>query len=431
MNILLVRPWYEYPYSKGEIVYNRIWPALCLLNCAAFLEKEGHRVSLLDAHALRIKPQKVLCYAKGFDKIFITSSALDQWQCPHININSFIYTARELKNAGADLYVMGYHGTVEPENILRITQADAVICGEPEYCVRDICRNLPLEKINGLAYFKGEGLVLNPYGQSADLKEFPMPAFHLLEAKRYFYEILGKNFFLFETSRGCLFDCSFCNKTMYGKGRRTKAVTQVTEEIEMAIERHSARSGYFFDLDFLSGRQMAEGICDFLIKKKYKFDWTCQTRPDLLDEDIVLKMKRAGCKLIHMGAETLLPNSSDTFNKRINSSKLNESFALCKKAGIKTLAFVLFGLPKETDCDRRQCLSAIKRLDPDFVSFHKIFSYKGSDLCSHGIIPERGTEKFIRRAFLEFYFAKLLSLRMGVFNAISCLRLMLGRVATL
>lgn len=431
MNILLVRPWYEYPYSKGEVVYNRIWPALCLLNCAAILEKEGHRVSLLDAHALRIKPQKALRCAKGFDKIFITSSALDQWQCPHININSFIHTTRELKKTGADLYVMGYHGTVEPEKILKITSADAVICGEPEYCVRDICRNLPYREIKGLAFFEEGKLVLTFPREMADLKEFPMPAFHLLDARKYFYELLGGNFFLFETSRGCLFECSFCNKIMYGKGRRSKSILQVTEEICTAVEHYSARTGYFFDLDFLSGREMVEGICDFLIGKKYNFNWACQTRPDLLDKDIILKMKRAGCKLMHMGAETLLPNSSGIFNKKVDSLKIEESFSLCKKAGIKTLAFVLFGMPGEKEDERRYCLSLVKRINPDFVSFHKLFSYKGSILGNSGIISGKGTEKFIRRAFLEFYFAQLISLRMDIFNAIGCLRLLLSRIITL
>ena len=41
MNILLVKPYWPYPYSKGEHTYNRIWPPLCLANCAAILEKDN------------------------------------------------------------------------------------------------------------------------------------------------------------------------------------------------------------------------------------------------------------------------------------------------------------------------------------------------------------------------------------------------------
>lgn len=70
--------------------YNRIWFPLSLANCAVLLEKEEHKGKILDAHAQCIKPHKITNYIKGYDKIFITSSSLDKWQCPNIDINPFL-----------------------------------------------------------------------------------------------------------------------------------------------------------------------------------------------------------------------------------------------------------------------------------------------------------------------------------------------------
>ena len=50
MKILLVKPPWPYPYSNQDHTYNRKWPPLSLMNCAAILEEDGHEVEILDAH---------------------------------------------------------------------------------------------------------------------------------------------------------------------------------------------------------------------------------------------------------------------------------------------------------------------------------------------------------------------------------------------
>ncbi|MBZ0165512.1 MAG: cobalamin B12-binding domain-containing protein, partial [Candidatus Omnitrophica bacterium] len=127
MKILLIKPFWPYPYGKGEHTYNRIWPPLSLANCAAILEKSGHDVRILDAHALRIKPHKIAGHVRGFDKVFITSSSLDRWQCPNVNMAVFYESAAAISKVCDEFYVMGYHGTVDPQPVLEASGAKAVI----------------------------------------------------------------------------------------------------------------------------------------------------------------------------------------------------------------------------------------------------------------------------------------------------------------
>src|SRR3989339_590155 len=151
MKVLLLKPCWPYPVGD-DFIYNRIWPPLCLANCAALLLREGHTVRIFDAHAERTPADKIKEHVYGFDKIFITSSALDRWQCPNLNIEPFLRAARLIRKENDELYVMGYHGTVNPDEILSLTGAKAIIRGQPEIGVLEICQNQSLSRIKGISY---------------------------------------------------------------------------------------------------------------------------------------------------------------------------------------------------------------------------------------------------------------------------------------
>ena len=251
IRVLFVKPFWPYPYGKSENTYNRIWMPLSLANCAAILEKRGDEVKVLDAHCLRLKPERIKPHVRGFDKVFVTSSSLDRWQCPNIDIEPFLETAQYIKEVTGELYVMGYHGTVDPLEILKKTGAKAIIRGEPEYVVDDICRGKNLGEIGGVSFLRKGKITSMPDRKDVNLRGLPTPAFHLLDSTKYFYEILGKNFALFEMGRGCNYCCKFCNKVMYGKKLRKKSKDQVCEEIRFAIEHGRVKTGYFMDLEFI------------------------------------------------------------------------------------------------------------------------------------------------------------------------------------
>lgn len=428
MKILLIKSYWPYPYSRGDSTYNRIWPPLCLLNCAAILENKGFKVDILDAHMRRIKPYKVADYIEGYDKVFVTSSSLDRWQCPNIDISYFLETVRNIRQFTDEIYVMGYHGTVDPENIIEETGAKAVIRGEPEHAVLDICRNNELSEVKGILFKEGRDYVFTAERPALDLKELPVPAFHLLNFKKYFYEIIGGNFALFEISRGCQFNCRFCNKVMYGQGVRFKSQEQIFQELVSAIEKYNVKTGYFIDLDFISCRSIIESICEYLIKKRFKFIWTCQARADSLDIKILRQMKKAGCKMIHLGIETERQESLDYFNKKMTVDKIERAVKLCKEVNMKVFAFILFGLSAETEDDRIKTVNFVKALNPDFVSFHSIIAYKGSGFNEDNLACNLKIDKFIRMAFLKYYLRPGYLARLKAGIALNSFRLICGRI---
>lgn len=417
MKILLVKPKWNYPITKEESTYNRVWLPLSLAYCAAILQDAGFEVKILDAHAERIDSEKVASYAKYFDKVFITSSSLDRWQCPNLNIEPFLQIVAKIRGNSSEVYVMGYHGTVAPNAILKMTDVKAVIRGEPEFAVLDICIKEQLSEVEGITY-QSDGKVVSTIDRKPfDLNALPLPALSLLNINRYSYELLGKRFSIFEGSRSCVYECMFCQKIMVGSGVRVKSIDRLIQEVDRAIVDFGVETAYFIDLEFTHNKKFVEGLCDYFIKTNNKLRWCCQTRPDDITKELLIKMKRAGCKLIHYGIETGSPRIMELINKKISLTKIEEIVKFTETIGIKALCFFMVGFPTESVDDMEQTIRFAKKLNPTYISFHVSCPYPGSEFYTmikddtDELFPQAYTKeqdlatlkRVVHRALVKFY----------------------------
>jgi len=428
--ILFIKPCWPYSYAKGEYTYNRRWPPLSLINCASILRNAGCQVEVIDAHAERIKLEKILKYLENYDKIFITSSSLDRWQCPNGDITPFLSLARKASSLSNEVYILGYHGTVNSEEVLNLTGAKAVVRGAPEVTVMKVCQNNDLEKVENIT-FKRNGKIINTVvKENVDLTKLPVPAFDLLDYNNYFYEILGKKFGLFEVSRSCAYSCHFCNKVMYGSGVAVKTEEQIEKELHAGIVENDIKCGYFIDLDFLVHKKLVYKICRHMIDNNYDFKWACQTRADLLDKDILTIMKEAGCEIIHMGIESGVQKNLDNMDKKLSLESIRKGFDLCRKAGIKTLGFVLSGFPGENLSEMKTTYNFARKINPDFISFHRVIPYKGAHLDEDECVLDKKVDKFIRSSFIKFYLRPSNIIKKDFYN-IKNLRIFWDRIKSL
>jgi radical SAM superfamily enzyme YgiQ (UPF0313 family) len=413
LKVLLVNPSWDGLVSRKGRRFNRAWPPLDLLNCAALLEQDGLSVSLIDARAAPTPLNAIRDAAVQHDLVFVTSSPIDRWQCPNLDLAPFL-AVTNLVEAGK-LHVMGSHGTVAPEALLTMTGARALIRGEPELAVRALCEDKDPSDVPGVTYLQGSTIINNPEGNSIDLTAMPLPAFHLLDLTRYRYEILGDRFVLLEAARGCHYRCHFCLLKMYGKGYRKKDPEQVVREVTYLIREAGAETGYFIDLEFTAVRDYAWDLCERLVSAKLPFEWACQTRADYVDGPLLKLMKRAGCRLIHFGVESGSARVLATTNKRITLEQIERGIAETKQAGIDQVCFFMFGFPGETAEDMDATIAFAKRLNPTYASFHAVTPYLGTKLYemsgSSELFPEVLSKEhdplllqaIANRAFREFY----------------------------
>lgn len=380
MKALLVNPFQvERVHRKGRI-YNRTWTPLDLANCAALLEREGVEAAILDANAEQIGPQEVARRARGFDQVFITSTSLDRWQCPHLDINPFLKTVQALNQVAPEVYVLGSHGTVKPREMLAETGARAIVRGEPERTVADLAARRPLAEIRGITYRDGDRVVGNPDQVPLKLDDLPLPAFHLLPMHRYHYEVLGSRFALFEMSRGCASKCTFCLLKTYGDGVRKKSVDKLLQEVEHAIQNFGVKTAYFIDLEFTVLRKQVVEFCSRLIAKAYDFTWCCQTRLDLVDDELLALMRRAGCRLIHCGVEAGSDDILRVVDKDITMREIEQGMRRIHAAGIETACFFIMGFPESDRREMDNIVRFAKKLNPTYALFHIAAPYPGTKL---------------------------------------------------
>lgn len=376
MHILLINPNWEGLVSGRGRRYNRAWPPLDLLNCAALLEADGHRVSLLDARASWIPPEEIARQAGSADKVLLTSSPIDRWQCPNLDTDSLLQTVRRLP--AERTFLLGAHGTLLPEIVLQQTGVRALVLGEPEFTVRDLCRQERFSDVPGIAYLEDGVCRKTAEREPVDIDQLPPPAYHLIGLERYSYELLGDRFVLLEGSRSCPWSCNFCLLEMYGHRYRRRRPELLLRDVELVVEKHGARNGYFMDLEFTVHRELVEALCRFLIRKNYDFRWTCQTRLDTVQPDMLQQMKRAGCRLIHYGVETGSPRILESIQKRITLEKIREGMKMTRAAGIETACFFMYGFPGETPADMEKTLEFAKEINPTYASFHVAAPYPGT-----------------------------------------------------
>jgi anaerobic magnesium-protoporphyrin IX monomethyl ester cyclase len=377
VDAIFINPAFAYPIIKNKgVFYTKKWPPLSLAYGAALMEESGHRTRIIDAHAERLEPEEIAERTRSARWIFISSSPLDRWQCPVNDIQNVYDVIREVRSANPEsrIYLTGPHGTTLPEKALRETDVDAVILSEPEITIRDIAQGKPDVELEGIAFREGGRPVVRPKRQFINLNELPLPAFHLLPMDRYEFEFLGKKFALLEGSRGCPYRCTFCYKDMYGP-YRSKSSQKMSAELEFAVERFGVRNVYFADLTFTLNKKLVSELCDFILDRGYRIHWACQTRLDLVDENILRKMRRAGCRLIEFGIESGTEEIVRQTNKYIPAKTISEGLRLVRKLGIESVVFMMLGLPNESLEDMKKGSALVRKLNPTYATFNIALPY--------------------------------------------------------
>lgn len=373
MRVLFVNPSWDRYISKRGKRYNRYWPPLDLLSCAGLLERHGIQCTV---HDQRIEGESEIP-AQGYDFIFVTSSSLDRWQCPNLDFELFL---ERIKNFPADrTYILGAHGTMDPATVARMTNKAGIIREEPEIPVLKVALGEEKKNIPALTYVENGEIKSNPSAPLPDLNDLAPPAYHLVDVRRYGYELLGRNFALLETSRGCPHSCTYCYLGMYPK-YRLKSPERVVEEVRTLLEATPTRSIYFIDLEFAIHRRHCEGVLEALIDSGLKFRWCCQTRADSVDLDLLKKMKRAGCRLVHYGVETGSSRVMEIVNKRLAFDDVRQAIRLTREAGMDSACFFMMGFPTETKEEIHQTVHFAKELSPTYASFHVATPYPGTEM---------------------------------------------------
>ena len=386
----------EERYGKLKDI-GTLHPSLGIAYIAAYTEKKGHTVNIIDSEANCYNFDDIKRNIKDFKPEVIGMQTF----CT--NLSRCYKIAEITKNINSDIKIIlgGAQATLSPKEIIKQKNIDFIICGEGEITFTHLLDALEckknLKEVNGLIWKDKDKVIINKSQELIkDISILPFPARHLLPMEKYHSSanLSGKHTLNIMTSRGCPFRCAYCSGHLtFGKTHRYNSTENVIGEIKELIIRYKADSIQFYDETFTANRNRVIELCDSMIKEKIKIPWSCFTRVNLVDEELLRKMKDAGCYLIFFGLESGVQRLLNLIKKDITLEQQKRAVDLCKKVGIEVWGSFILALPTETIEDAKQTIDWAIKLNLDYVQFPICTPFPGTELyeiCkkSGGILTE-------------------------------------------
>ncbi|HSV99513.1 MAG TPA: radical SAM protein [Sedimentisphaerales bacterium] len=427
MKVLLIDP----PFYRLIGFYNRYFP-LGLASLATVLRGAGHEVVVYDAdfnenpsamdygRLPEYYPDYLASFRDGSHPIWKeVRRTVETFEPELIGVSVWTaYAASAFHIAGlcreirptCPIVAGGPHATVKAEETLRICPSiDYVIRGDGETALLDLTAQLSgtgrgFDAVENLSFRRGGSVTHNASGlPGRNLDEIPIPDRALLKNRRaYSSEDMG----LIMTSRGCPFSCAFCATET--RRVRYSSVERVLAEIRQVRADYGVTQFSFKDDSFTVNRSRVAEFCNALLQEDFRIGWECNTRVDLITEDLLNGMKRAGCNSIKVGIESGSEAVLERMNKGITLDQVRTASTLLRKAGIHWTGYFLMGTPGETAEDVYRTLDFMYEIRPDFASMGVYEPFPGTTMFEEGlkrglVKPDMTLEDFFRVLPNDYY----------------------------
>ncbi len=435
LDVLLVNPpapdgaiWIRSQHRVGRRSReNMIWPQVSLAQLAALLAPD-YSVKIIDAIADRMS-------WKNFETILREENPryyLTQVAAP--TLTNDMYGCFLAKSMGATTMAFGTHVTPIPgQTLSSYPSLDYVLRGEPELILRELldvlqvaegkwivnetgelcdvhdCEKLHqldlmikmwrdadpawsppwatdpeilpamLRKIKGLVWRDCNEITINPDRPFIrDLDDLPIPLHHLLPWDKYRMPMIRGPYSFIVTSRGCPAGCTYCIKHVsYQYSVRLRSPEKIIEEMRVLINLGVKHIHMYADL-FTVNRQQVADLCNLIIKNGLSITWTCNSRVDYVDDEMLQLMGQSGCTLISWGIESANEEILKRVHKGYRLDQVKQALLGAHKAKIKNWGYFIIGLPGETVNTIRQTIDLSKSLPLDIALFHIAAPYPGT-----------------------------------------------------
>jgi len=427
VDVLLVNPptpdgaiWIRSQHRVGRRSReNMIWPQVSLAQMAAILSPE-YSVEVVDCVALRMgwaEFERLLDDRRP--RYYVT-------QVTAPTLRNDMYGCFLARSVGARTMAFGTHVTpMTMETLHPFPALDFVLRGEPEMTLRELLDSLegkmpsdprvakmlaetsrpqvrrqgaeemadafpqtalstsgdpsPCARILGLAWRKGDEIVINPDRPFIpSLDDLPMPLHELLPLERQRMPMIKGPFTFIVTSRGCPAGCRYCIKHVsYQNSVRVRSPENIVAELELLGRLGITNIHMYADL-FTVNREQVVNLCRLIMERGLKIRWTCNSRVDYVDEEMLTLMGRAGCWMISWGIESASELVLKRARKGYRKEQAFRALRWAKAAGIKNWGYFIIGLPGETVESIRETIDYSKELPLDIALFHIAAPYPGT-----------------------------------------------------
>ena len=355
-------------------------PPLGLMYVASSLKKAGKTPRILDFMLDDFKEDFLFENIK--DAKYIGISAVTPL------IHSAISLASLIKKRFPEKKIIlgGPHASLLPKETLEKGKCiDYIIKGEGEERIVSLIDYLEGRKVelDGVVFSRGEKIIDLPItGLIENLDAIPFPDRSLIPFERYSDKLNSrrKPACTMITSRGCPFWCIYCSKPIFGNTVRQRSPENIIEEIKYLKEKYNVKEIIFYDDSFTINREHTIRLCQMIIDRNMDISFKCETRVNLVDKDLLLLMKKAGCYLMGYGIESGSQRVLDILKKNTTIEQIKEAVKTTKQAGIEVLGYFMMGIPGETEEDIKETINFSRQLDLDYAQFSIATAFPGTEL---------------------------------------------------
>ena len=373
---IYVRNYYCSSTSKASYLFHPI----DLVMLSARLSEGGNTLFFRDAIADHLSPEKSLNeIARLNPDAVVALTGCVSWNEDIVFFNSLKKRLPETTIiVGGDLFFDNPESFLKEHPSLSAIYFDFISQDVNHYLAGDF------EHVRNMAFRQNDTVIVRKNKpEPKDLNDFPVPRQDLFISKNYRFPFAKRHpFATILTSYGCPYDCLFCVGGNIGFASRDSE--NVLKEI-MMLKELGVSEIFFEDFTFGIPRKNIVKLLDAIIQNRMLISWTCFSRVDVLDRDMLCKMKEAGCHTIIFGVESGDERILKLYNKKYTKDQVTAAFKHCKEIGIRTAGTFIIGLPEETE---ESCLATIrfaKELDCDFASFNVAVPRSGTALREKSI----------------------------------------------
>lgn len=373
--ILFVNPPQNVHNKKSKSMY----PSGALVLMATMCQNEGHVVKIFDGAVENEKFEDILIDFNP-DYVCIT---VNTFQTKFANI--YLNTVKGFDDSIITV-IGGAHPSAIGVDSLRIfPNTDVAVMGEGEFTVLEIVNEVPLEKIRGICY---NGTINPPRAYAENLNHVPLPNLDLVDLSKYSGINSGKDRSMFiMASRGCPFQCIYCNKSIFGSTTRFRKPDKIIEEIRWLHETYDINHIYFQDDTFNLKREWIEEILNKIISEGLNVNISYmapfRANKKLVDEKLLKLMKEANFKTIFYGVESGNQDMLNRMKKGLTLDELRRAFKLTKEADIDIIAAFIIGLPGENHKTVRDTIEFWKELKPTYSGFTMATPFPNTEFEKH------------------------------------------------
>ena len=327
--------------------------------------------------------------------------------------NYFPQLCEEIKKAksyGLKTIIGGAHIICDPGQSLIDSGADYAAVGEGERTITQLASGRDPSQVEGLYYwengkpkksnpdlselFKKKIMYTTKIGNRSrnfinNIDDFGEPDWENVDPRSYpqtmphgtIYK--SSPFAPIITTRGCPYSCSYCSAPITaGRKMRYRDPIKIVNEMENLINNYDVKEIQIEDDNFTLKRRHAVGVCEEIIRRKIKLDWSLPNgvRIDKLDPELLKLMKKSGCYFMSLGIESANQRILNIIKKRLDKNLVRNVVTMVKNSGIDAVGFFIIGFPTETKEEIMNTINFACSLDLERASFHKAMPLPGTEL---------------------------------------------------